>query len=177
MIANPRQALAEIAVENLGLRETSKNQGPGIEKFWADTSYPEGYRNREPYCSAAMCFVVAEALRRGVSLGLTPATRPKDASVRNFVAWARKATSGAKVFAPRDGLFFPSAGDFVWFQFGGVHPDHIGMVEDFDGTTVRTIEFNTGDSGGREGDGSYRKRRPLTLCRGFIRLAWKARAA
>lgn len=175
---NPRSILVTVAAESLGVRETSKNQGPGIKAFWLDTSYPDGYENREPYCAAFQCHVAAEVLRRGLAVGLTEKTRPRDAAVRSFVDWARKASSGCKVFAPRDGQFFPSAGDFVWFQFGGDHPDHIGLVTDFDGhTTVHTIEANTGDSGGREGDGVYRKTRALTLCRGFIRLAWKARAA
>lgn len=174
---NPRTIFVDIAAEELAVRETSRNQGSGIAKYWPDTSYPDGYKNREPYCAAFVCWLIAEAMRRGVSVGLTSKTRPTDAAVRDLVDWARKAASGCKVFAPRDGQFFPSAGDFVWFSFGGEKPDHIGLVEDFDGTIVRTIEANTGPDGGRDGDGVYRKRRNLTLCRGFIRLAWKAKIA
>ncbi|HEY8898912.1 MAG TPA: CHAP domain-containing protein [Chthoniobacterales bacterium] len=178
MTLNPRSILVDIAAAELGVRETSRNHGEGIAKYWLETSYGgDGYLNREPYCSAFACYLVAEAIRRGAALGVTAATRPEEAAVRNFVAWARKPASGCKVFAPRDGQFFPQAGDFVWFSFGGDHPDHIGLVEDFDGALVRTIEANTGPDGGRDGDGVYRKRRALALCRGFIRLAWKARSA
>jgi len=172
-LKNPRSILVDIFSEEVQVREASRNQGAGIAKYWRDTSYPDGYEDRQPYCAAAICYVIAEAMRRGHTLGLTSATRPKSASVRQLVTWARKATTGAKVFAPRDGLYFPQAGDLVWFAFGGSAPNHIGLVEAFDGSTVKTIEANTGSDGGRDGDGVYRKRRALALCRGFIRLAWK----
>ncbi len=172
---NPRAVLVDVAKRDLWIRETSRNQGLGIERYWPATTYPAGYKNREPYCAAAVCYWIAEAMRRGHELGLTEATRPKDAAVRHMVAWAQRPTSGCKLFAPRDGLYFPQAGDIVYFQFfGAIAPNHVGIVEDYTGSTVKTIEANTDASGGREGDGVYRRSRTLAGCTGFIRVAWRA---
>ena len=52
-----KQMLIAVAKEqaNLGIRETSNNQGPGIQKYWPATSYGiAGYHNREPWCAAFM---------------------------------------------------------------------------------------------------------------------------
>lgn len=177
MIINPRTVLVDIAREELGIRETSKNQGPGIAKYWPATSYPEGYKNREPYCAAYACWLIMEAMARGYALGLTSSTRPREAAVRYFVSWARQATSGALIFGPSNGLYFPEPGDLVYYQFTAAHPDHIGIVEDFTGSYLKTIEANTDGSGGRDGDGVYRRTRIQSSAKGFIRLAWKAKKA
>ena len=58
------------------------------------------------------------------------------------------------------------AGDIVVFTFS-----HIGLAtDDQDGTTVRTIEGNTDESGSREGGGVYAKTRRLSQIRSIIRL-------
>ena len=45
--------LVSVGKNELGVVETSKNQGAGIEKYWTATSYgPSGYKNREPWCAA-----------------------------------------------------------------------------------------------------------------------------
>jgi hypothetical protein len=70
------------------------------------------------------------------------------------------------------------AGDIVWFTFGGTVPNHIGLVVGTDGSgRVRTIEGNTNMQGGREGNGVYERVRSLSVCAGFIRLAWQATEA
>lgn len=56
----------------------------------------------------------------------------------------------------------PVTGDI----FGIYFPDknriaHTGFIDQWDGTWVITVEGNTNVSGGREGDGVYRKRRPV----------------
>jgi len=56
----------------------------------------------------------------------------------------------------------PKTGDI----FGLFFPDknriaHTGFIDQWDGTWLITVEGNTNDSGGREGDGVYRKRRPV----------------
>jgi hypothetical protein len=56
----------------------------------------------------------------------------------------------------------PDTGDV----FGIYFPDknriaHTGFIDQWDGTWLITVEGNTNDSGGREGDGVYRKRRPV----------------
>jgi cell wall-associated NlpC family hydrolase len=167
---NPRTIFVEIAKSQLAVRETSRNQGHGIEKYWMDTNYPNGYQNREPYCAAFVCWVVAEAIRRGFKVG--PA--PRDASVRNLVAWARRDGNGALVFSPSSSKYTPQPGDLVYWAFGGSTPNHIGIVETVRGKTINTIEANTDSSGGREGDGVYLRSRSVSGAAGYIRLAWKA---
>ena len=49
-----RQKLIDIAMRDEGQKETSRNRGPAIEKFWTATNYPDGYVNREPYCAAGV---------------------------------------------------------------------------------------------------------------------------
>lgn len=56
----------------------------------------------------------------------------------------------------------PNIGDV----FGIYFPDkkriaHVGFIDHWDGTWLITVEGNTNSSGSREGDGVYRKRRPV----------------
>ena len=61
-MSNPREILVALAAAELWVRETSKNQGPGVQKYWAATSYPDGYQNREPYCAAFVCWLIWTAI-------------------------------------------------------------------------------------------------------------------
>jgi peptidoglycan hydrolase-like protein with peptidoglycan-binding domain len=156
------RVIVRIAEGELKVKETSKNQGPGIEKYWPATNYPEGYRNREPWCAAFAAWCVREAgLREGWLK--KDAARPRSAAVREWVPAALRL--GWEVFGPRDGLRFPSAGDVVVFT-----SSHMGIVTDFDGTWVHTIEGNTNAAGNREGKFVMRHQRVLGYCRSFIRL-------
>lgn len=169
-VINPRVELLKIASTQLEVRETSKNQGPGIEKYWAATSYTEGYKNREPWCAAFVAWVIAEAMRRGHALGLTEATRPKSAAVRDWLTWAEKPSSGALVFHVGDKDHKPDDGDIVVFTFS-----HIGIVAGpLTNGYFRTVEGNTDASGSREGGGVFAKNRASSLAKAFIRLAWRA---
>ena len=154
--------LVRIAEGELKVKETSKNQGPGIEKYWPATSYPSGYKEHQPWCAAFVAWCVREAGRREGWL-VKDTARPRSAAVREWVPAALKL--GWEVFGPRDGLRFPRAGDVVVFTFS-----HIGIVTDFDGTWVKTIEGNTNAAGNREGKFVMRHQRVLGICRSFIRL-------
>lgn len=167
---NPRAVLVDIAESQIGIRETSKNQGPGIAKFWTATNYPDGYINREPYCAAFCCWLILEAMKAGHPLGLTNTSRPKSAAVSNWVSWAG-ASAYVGIFAP--GSLIPEPGDFF------IHSkvSHIGLVRSFSGSTLKTIEGNTDGSGSREGDGVYQRTRGLSEVKYLIRLAWKKKAA
>lgn len=146
-----------IARAELGVHETSPNQGPGIQKYWEATSYgADGFKNREPWCAAFVAWCVM-LYTEGSKY------RPKSAAVRDWVPDALKLNW--RVFGPRDGLLFPRAGDIVVFKFS-----HIAIVEDFSGTHIKTLEGNTDDDGGREGREVAERVRPLSLCKSFIRL-------
>ena len=166
---NPRRIIAEVAREYLGLRETSKNQGPHFAEFWRATNYPSGWKNREPWCSAFASFCVQEADRRSEKLELRKA--PVFPAVAQWLPWARLPDVGCRVFRSNEVTadLKPEAGDIVIFL---PKLSHIGIVsEDYDGSgLVKTIEGNTNAAGSREGDGVFEKSRPLDFCGSFIRL-------
>jgi hypothetical protein len=170
-MVNPRKVFVSIAREDVGVREVTRNQAPEIRKYWDDTDYKGGFKNREPYCAAFVCYVVAEAIRRGHGVGPTPTS----AAVRNIVTWAGKLGNGAVRWTPSNTAYTPQAGDLVWWAFGGKSPNHIGIVAGKQGVNrITTIEANTNPAGSREGDGVYERQRSISACGGFIRLAWKA---
>lgn len=148
--------LVKTARAEIGVCETSRNSGPGIAKYWGATDYPDGMKNREPWCAAFVAWCVA------TGLGFK-AERPKSASVRQWVPAALRLRW--PVFGPRDGQRFPQAGDIVIFTFS-----HIAIVESFAGRSVTTLEGNTDDDGSREGREVARRVRQLALCRSFIRV-------
>lgn len=75
----------------------------------------------------------------------------KVASCTKVREWAKKA--GLIVEVPR-------TGDLVIFDWNkdGV-TDHIGIIEKVSGSTLYTIEGNTGDGNASDGDGVYRRKR------------------
>lgn len=157
-----RARLLAVARTQIGVAETSRNRGPGLAKYWPATTYPDGMKNREPWCAAFAAWCVMRAL--GAS-----APRPRSARVRDWVPDALRL--GWRVFGPRDGLLFPEPGDIVVFTFS-----HIGIVERFDGGHVITIEGNTDDAGSREGREVAVRSRSVSLCRSFIRMPEEAAA-
>lgn len=170
-MSNPRAIIAEVAAQYLGVREQRTNWSPQIEKFWQDTNYPTGAQDAQPWCAAFCCFVLDEADKQSGLLGFSkPARSP---SVERWMEWARLPEVGAAVFKPGDPHYIPSPGDIVSFL---PHFSHIGIVERFDPVAkiVHTIEGNTNSSGGREGDGVYRKERNYGFCGSFIRVAARA---
>lgn len=164
-----RKRLIDIARRDVGQMETSRNRGPAIAKFWPTTSYPEGYANREPYCAAGVCYWVAKWLKDPevlAALGMTPAKseawRCKSAAAYGWLDWAKK--KGLLVMGDSINNTLHT-GDLVVFDFS-----HIGIVYDDYKDRIKTIEANTGVSGGRDGEGIFDKDRPREIARSFIRL-------
>lgn len=167
---NPRGLLVEVAIGEIGVHETSRNRGPGIEKYWPVTHYPEGYKHRAPWCAAVLVWIVWKTLalqrerRIEGGIALTEWTRPKSAGVKYWIPWARRA--GCLVFGPDSKKYVPEPGDIVVFTFS-----HIGLVEKrINKNSVRTLEGNTDDDGSREGNKFCRRRRTLGIIRAFIRV-------
>lgn len=137
--------------------ETSKNHGPGIEKYWKFTTYPGGYADRQPYCAAGVCFWVAKA-----ALGYpSKITLPGTAAAFGFDNWARANRPAVASVQPH----LARAGDVVVFTFS-----HAGVVSGRAGEDLRTIEANTNPEGDREGNGVYEKTRHLGLVRSIHRV-------
>ena len=166
---NPRQIIADVAREYLGLRETSTNRGPHFEEFWNATTYPEGSADRQPWCSAFATFCVREADRRSPLLQLR--LPPKFPAVAQWLPWSRQPETGCLVFRPSSSIS-PAAGDIVEYLTGPGKLSHIGIVaKDYDHSGyLDTIEGNTNAAGSREGDGVFAKRRALTFAGSFIRV-------
>jgi hypothetical protein len=173
-VKNPRMALVEAAITQIGVRETSRNAGPELVKYWDATSYPNGDEDRQPWCAAFVAWVIFEAMKWQPLLALGDKTRPRSAAVKDWVPWALKPSNGCVVFGPSDPKYKPEPGDIVVFTFS-----HIGIVERFDGWSkgLQTIEGNTDDEGSREGVKVCRRTRPASQCKSFIRLAAKATRA
>lgn len=146
--------IVEVAASQLHVREVTRNRSPEIDKYWASTTYDDGYSYREPYCAAFVAWCADQAGRQ----------HPRSASVREWLNWA---IENKKVVTKSQ------AGDIVVFlpKFS-----HIGVVESVSGKLINTIEGNTspdvkpGDPRDRDGDGVFRKARALSLCGCFIRL-------
>lgn len=153
--------LVEIAGTQVGITETSKNQGEGIAKYWEATSYPDGYKNREPYCAAAVCWIVREAMGSSIAWTFSP---PKSATAFGFEDWSLAQDHSTQTKRNPRGDIQP--GDIVIFKFS-----HIGIaVSSVDRAGhFRCIEANTGPNGERDGDGVWKKTRHIDLVRSRIR--------
>ena len=164
-----RERLVAIARKDVGKMETSRNHGPAIEKFWTATSYLDGYHDRQPYCAAAVCYWVREWLRDpevAMAFKKLPSViedwRCKSAKAFSWIDWAH--SKGVLVMG--DSMTHTlHTGDIMVFDMS-----HIGIVFDDYGTRVKTIEANTGATGGRDGDGIFERDRPREVPRSFIRL-------
>ena len=161
-----------IAKRDVGEVEVTRNRAPWIEKFWPLTSYPDGHKNREPYCAAAVCYWLAtlgkELAEQGLfraSFGMTllqfESWRCKSARAFDWRDWALK--RGLKVL-PETAKAKP--GDIIVFDFS-----HIGIIEaDLGRAGFATIEANTNMAGSRDGDGCWNKNRARSLAQVIIRL-------
>jgi hypothetical protein len=113
------------------IRETSENQGPGIEKYWSATDYKSGYADRQPWCAAFGCWVVQQS-------GVLPENiRPKTASAFGFREWANKVGAQyARVTVNPRAVY---AGDILVMSYS-----HLAIaVENSNGSTVMTVDGNS----------------------------------
>jgi hypothetical protein len=158
-----RNKLVELAKAELGknITETSKNQGPEIEKYWSATWYKDGYKNREPYCAAFICWL----FQQGMKDNKFTFENPQTPSAFGFEGWCLK--QDRSVLLKRSGKI--SKGDLVIFNFS-----HIGIAiaDEKDGLIV-CIEANTSATSTgnqRDGGGVYQKTRKRSLIRSFVKI-------
>ena len=168
--------LLEIAKRDVGMVEVTRNRAPWIQKYWPDTTYPDGHKNREPYCAAAVAYWLAQLGRELRQAGQLRATfgmsfaefdkwRCKSARAFDWRDWGRK--RGLQVL-PETAKALP--GDIIVFDFS-----HVGLVEaDLGRTGFATIEANTNSAGSREGDGCWNKNRARSLAQCLVRLPFNA---
>lgn len=164
-------ALAIEAQRWVGVRESSRNAGWAVESFQRAV---DGKANQEAWCMAFVQFCVkhVDAIGQAMQLGLhKPAVI--FASEHCLTVWNK--TPAAQRQAK------PQLGSVVIWQNHdingvGLLSGHTGIVIAVGGNGFQTVEGNTGDSGGREGDGVYLKTRSysghgMLRVKGFIS-AW-----
>jgi len=102
-------AVANAGLGEIGVIETSNNQGEGIAKYWTATTYPGGYGDRASWCAAFVCWCVQK------SDILPDKNRPKTASAFGLeTEWARSNPSLVQIIKnPREG----QPGDIVIYSF------------------------------------------------------------
>ncbi len=139
-----------------GIREIGgNNRGPGPKAFLASVGLSQGYA----YCAAFAYYTFERTCR---AIQAAPIALARTAGARQMLHLT--ARNGILVSSTRAG----EAGQLMVFQKPGTAWGHVAVVlaNCGDGTLL-TIEANTGPDGGRDGDGVYRKRRPL---RGYASL-------
>lgn len=131
--------IAHELADVLKVREVGgNNKGERVEEILKVARLSPG----DPWCAAMVYYCLIMA---GVKPGELPS---HPGSVWGFVDWATK--KGRRTSTPERGDLF--------FWLDGSH-GHIGFLVELAGGYATTLEGNTGDDGGRDGDGSYRKRR------------------
>ena len=163
----PQMLLANIAVPYLGAKETGDNRAGTDSRmqeiFEADNLKSGDATDGYPWCAAfvSLCTQKLIAAYPAYYAGVTP---PREPSVARFLnEWA--VHERCLIFKPGSAIIPPVPGDIVVFTFS-----HIGIVEEGQLGSVKTIEGNTNEAGSREGTSVLRKSRPHNLIRRFIRL-------
>lgn len=129
-----RDSIAKLAREQIGVRQTNSNTGPEIDEYLACSGLDPGYA----WCAAMMCWLHSNV----------------DRPYPEGSAWSPNWFPESRVTEDLEkgnvfGIYFRNLGRIA----------HVGMiVEDRDNSVV-SVEGNTSDTGGREGDGVYKKYR------------------
>lgn len=157
------QRMVFLAQGELNVRETSKNQGQGIAKYWPATTYADGYKNREPYCAAFVCWLVQQV---SGTLKAVPFSLPRSPVAYDIIKWgSSNQARGIQAINPDTGRILP--GDILVFTFS-----HCGIAEKASANgPVATIEANTDPgSSDNEGGGVYRRNRSRNLIKAVLRI-------
>lgn len=135
--AEDRESVLAAARPLVGEVEDGDNAGEFVEMVLSSVGLSAGH----PWCAAFNYYVFQKA-------GFASRV-PKSAWSPDWVSGGERRKHGnpADVF----GIYFPSRGRVA----------HTGIVEAQQGPWITTIEGNTNESGSRDGDGVYRKKRSV----------------
>lgn len=148
----------KIAQSYDGVRETSENRGPHINQWLAEL----GIDFAAPWC---MAFVQGCFRQAALEMGIEDPLKPDTAGVLDL--WNR-VPHGWRVSALNG-----RAGDIMIMDHGG-GKGHTGIVTGYSNGMYITMEGNTNDAGGRDGDcvaEKYRRKYSGGQLRGFVRVA------
>ncbi len=171
----------QIYTSQIGIREKHSNSGAEVEKYLRYVNLPKGH----PWCAAFVCWVFGQASIENPRTGWSP-----DLFKGSKVIWGRaesrklkaknlSSESGTKSQNPiamgsrqyaypnsqttdNRQQITPNTGDIFGIYFP--HKNriaHVGFIDQWQSDWVITVEGNTNTEGSREGDGVYRKRRPV----------------
>jgi hypothetical protein len=136
------------AEKDLYVRETRTNSSPQIDQYLKYVGLNPGYA----WCMAYTQF----HFNRGCMSNAVPNSLIKGASVRTVYRQMRM--KGTRLPSNRAG----ERGQLMCFRHGTTQYGHVAIVTGRTGSgKLTTVEGNTGPDGGRDGDGVYRKVRPL----------------
>lgn len=169
-----RNKIKKIYTAEIGVREkTGKNDGERVEEYLAITQLGKGYA----WCAAFVSWVFSEACFPEPRTPWSPALFPN-----KRVIWERgKAVESADnldyrsidlksklISSKADHLSYhtrsliPKPADVFGIYFANLKRiAHVGFVDEWGDKHVITVEGNTNEAGSAEGDGVYRKRRPI----------------
>jgi len=161
-----RQRLQSIYSKEVGVREkTNKNDGERIANYLNYTGLPEGYA----WCAAFVSWSFGEAGFKEPKTAWSPALFPKKTIIWNRGPVKKKSLGNLKIAdsernkVGNEEYHLPAAGDVFGIYFASLKRiAHAGFVDEWGDKYVITVEGNTNNGGGREGDGVYRKRRPVS---------------
>jgi hypothetical protein len=142
------KTLVDIALEQLGVKETAPNSGPKINEYLASCGLPPGH----PWCAAMVCWCIIELKKLGIPTNFRFSAGVMDMWAKNKLLYA--------IPKPKPGCIFI-------MKFGG-GKGHTGVVKAVEGNWVLTVEGNTDADGGREGVEVAEKRRLITSIYGWL---------
>jgi hypothetical protein len=135
-----RKKLIDIAESQLGIKEkTGNNDGTQIEGYLKTVNLGKG----NPYCAAYISWIFWKAGYDQPRTGWSPALFPSSRLVNE--------ASGTYLPGNLIAIYFPSLKRIA----------HVGMIAYRKNDWIISLEANTNLEGSREGDGVYKKRRPL----------------
>jgi len=138
-----RACVLSSALSQVGVREaTGNNDGYEIRAYLHYTGLKEG----NPYCAAFCCWCFAQSCIDNPRSAWSPSMFPKDK-----VIYDRSTDNDTAEFKEADvfGIYFNNLNRIA----------HVGLIESENEGVVRTVEANTDGSGGRDGDGVYKRKR------------------
>jgi GH25 family lysozyme M1 (1,4-beta-N-acetylmuramidase) len=136
--ASPRKII-DVAAAQVGVHEGRTAGHWNNDQRYSDETPGLEWSDGQPWCATFMSWC---AMKAGLE-----ALYPRTASCDTGYAWFKDRKAISEYPAIGAQVFYGSPSDL----------NHTGLVVDFDADTITTIEGNTNDDGGREGDGVYRK--------------------
>jgi len=152
---SPRENLQSIYTREIGVREkTNKNDGERIAEYLNYTGLSEGYA----WCAAFISWSFKQAGFPEPKTAWSPSLFPG-----KRIIWKRNGGVQSRHIKSAGQDRTPEAGDVFGIYFTDLKRiAHAGFVDEWGDKYVITVEGNTNEGGSRDGDGVYRKRRPIS---------------